>query len=176
MVPTGHLDDGWSRLVIPDSGDDPHAELPTDPDTVAAVRPLHRRPAALCWVFAGGVIGTGLRYAVESALPHDRAGWPWATFLVNLSGALVLGVLLEGLARAGQDTGWRQRVRLLAGTGGCGAFTTYSTLALEISTLGAGGHPATALCYGLASVAGGVVMAWLGIAAAAGAHRRRGRP
>ena len=74
----------------------------------------------------------------ETLLPFEGAGWPWATFMINLAGAFILGALLEGLARSGGDTGWRQRVRLFAGTGFCGAFTTYSTLALEVSLLGQG--------------------------------------
>jgi CrcB protein len=110
---------------------------------------------------------------VEGLLPHDGSAWPWGTFTVNLVGAVVLGSLLEGLARSGHDTGWRQRARLFAGTGFCGAFTTYSTLALEISLLGKGSHFGMAVGYGLASVVGGTIAAWLGIVLAADIHRRR---
>ncbi|MDN4520377.1 MULTISPECIES: fluoride efflux transporter FluC [Mycolicibacterium] len=151
---------------------DPHSELPTDPD-VTDPRPLHLRPSALLWVFGGGIVGTGLRFWVEELLPHDPTQWPWGTFLVNLVGAFLLGTLLEGLARAGDDAGWRQRVRLFAGTGGCGAFTTYSTLSLEVSMLGRHADIAVAAAYGLASVVAGALMAWLGIVTAAEAHRRR---
>jgi len=158
------------------SAADSHGELPSDPDVVGTPsRPLHLRPSALAWVFAGGIVGTALRYYVELLLPHDPPGWPWATFLINLSGAFVLGCLLEGLARLGDDSGWRQRVRLCAGTGGCGAFTTYSTFALEAVLLGRGGHVGTALSYGIVSVVGGVVMAWLGIVVAASVGRGRAR-
>ena len=150
---------------------DAHAELPSDPDA----RPLHLRPSALAWVFVGGVVGTALRYEIENLLPHDGSGWPWATFLINLFGAFVLGGLLEGLVRLGDDAGWRLRARLCAGTGGCGAFTTYSTFALEAVTLGRHGHVGTAVAYGLVSVLAGVLMAWLGIALAAAAHGRRRR-
>jgi fluoride exporter len=156
--------------------EDSHIELPVDPDvSPAPARPLHLRASALAWVFAGGIVGTALRYGIEAWLPHDAAGWPWATFLINLVGAFVLGALLEGLARLGDDSGWRQRARLCAGTGGCGAFTTYSTLALETVTLGQHGHLITALGYGVVSVVCGIVTAWLGIVVAAGAHRRRTR-
>jgi CrcB protein len=158
----------------PTAADDPHAELPSDPDVAAAPgRPLHVRPSSLAWVFAGGVVGTALRYVIEAALPHEPAGWPWATFLINLAGAFVLGCLLEGLARLGDDSGWRQRARLCAGTGGCGAFTTYSTFALEAVQLERHGQLGMALAYGVVSVVGGIVTAWLGIAVAAGVHGRR---
>ena len=119
--------------------------------------------------------GTALRYYIEKLLPHDGASWPWATFLINLSGAFVLGCLLEGLSRLGEDSGWRLRARLCAGTGFCGAFTTYSTFALEIVLLGRHGYLGTAVSYGLLSVVGGVITAWLGMAAMASVHRRRTR-
>lgn len=158
------------------TSDDSHIELPIDPDaSPTPSRPLHLRPSALAWVFAGGVVGTALRYEIENLLPHDGAGWPWATFLINLSGAFILGGLLEALARLGDDSGWRQRARLCAGTGGCGAFTTYSTLALEAVLLGRHGHVETAIAYGVLSVVCGIVTAWLGIVVAASVHHRRTR-
>jgi len=160
----------------PTTSDDSHTELPTDPDVAARPsRPLHLRPSALAWVFAGGVVGTALRYEIENLLPHGGSGWPWATFLINLSGAFILGGLLEALARLGDDSGRRQRARLFVGTGGCGAFTTYSTFALETVLLGRNGHIGTALSYGVVSVVGGVVTAWLGIVVAASVHHRRTR-
>jgi len=167
-------DDDGVKADRSTSSDDPHAELLTDPDAPAKpLRPLHLRPSAMAWIFAGGIAGTALRYYIEKALPHDGASWPWATFLINLTGALVLGGLLEGLARLGEDSGWRRRARLCAGTGFCGAFTTYSAFALEIVVLGRGGHFATAASYGLLSVVGGVITAWLGIVVMASVHRRR---
>ncbi len=161
-------------MTADDVADDSRRELPVDPDVApASVRPLHLRTSALAWVFAGGVVGTGLRYAIEILLPHDCAAWPWGTFFINISGAFILGALLEALARLGEDAGWRQRARLCAGTGGCGAFTTYSTLALETVLLSRNGHLATAVGYGVISVVLGIVAAWLGIVVAAGTHRRR---
>jgi fluoride exporter len=153
--------------------EDSHGELPSDPDVAAvASRPLHLRPSSLAWVFAGGVVGTALRYQIENLLLHEPSGWPWATFLINLAGAFILGGLLEALARLGEDSGWRQRARLCAGTGGCGAFTTYSTFALEVVQLGRHGHLGTAIGYVVGSVVGGLVTAWLGIVLAASVRGR----
>ncbi len=155
----------------PGHGDDRRA-LPVDPDTPPG--PLHRRPAALVWVFCGGIVGTGLRYLIEEAWPTASGSWPWATFVINLSGAFLLGALLAGLARLGSDEGWRQRARLLVGTGMCGSFTTYSTFALEISLLGRDGAVPTAIAYAVVGVIGGVVAAWSGIGVAEKMFRRRG--
>lgn len=155
---------------------DPHLELPVDPDSPGPQsRPLHLRPSSLALVFAGGVVGTGLRYWIERLLPHDGAAWPWGTFLINIVGAFVLGALLESLARMGDDSGWRLRARLCAGTGGCGAFTTYSAFALEAALLGRNGHVGTAVSYGVVSVVLGIVAAWLGIVVAAGSRKRSAR-
>jgi CrcB protein len=133
------------------------------------------QPTAALWVFLGALFGTALRLVLEALLPYDGVHWPWATLFVNLSGAFVLGALLEGLVRSGDHSELRQRIRLSCGTGGCGAFTTYSTLALEISLLSKNAQVATAVGYGAASVVGGVVAAWLGIICSAGVHGRRSR-
>ncbi len=160
-----------SSRSVSDRPEDAHSELPVDPDVsdvqAPPTRPLHLRPSALAWVFAGGIVGTALRYYAERAVPHDGAAWPWATFSVNLAGAFVLGLLLEALARLGDDAGWRQRARLCAGTGGCGAFTTYSAFALEVVVLGRNGHVGTGVAYACATVVAGIVAAWLGIVVAA---------
>lgn len=142
---------------------DSHPELPLRPDDP----PLHLRPSALAWVFVGGIVGTGLRVWLEDLFPTPAAGWPWATFAINLGGAFVLGVLLETLRNLGPDSGTRQRIRLFAGTGLCGAFTTYSTFALEVSLLGREHAIGTAIVYAITSVIAGVLLAWLGIALAA---------
>jgi CrcB protein len=124
-------------------------------------------------VFAGGLVGTGARYLIENAYPFHAPEWPWATFVINLVGAFALGVALEALARMGDDSGWRQRFRLLFGTGVCGSFTTYSAFALEASLIGREGDGVVAVAYSITSVVAGVIMAWAGIALAAGVHSRR---
>ncbi|HEY9316022.1 CrcB family protein [Williamsia sp.] len=140
-----------------------------------AARPLHLRPSVLIPIFLGGVLGTGARYLLEKAYPFEPPEWPWATFFINLAGAFVLGVLLEALVRMGDDTGRRQRVRLFAGTGFCGTFTTYSAFALESSLLFRHGDVATGLGYMAATVVVGGFLAWAGISLAAAVHSGRGR-
>lgn len=110
---------------------------------------------------------------IEEAFPTVGTGWPWATFAINVSGAFVLGALLEFLALAGPDDGWRRTVRVFEGTGLCGAFTTYSTFALETTQLGDHGAPGVAIAYAVVSVVLGVLGAWAGIVVAGTAGRRR---
>jgi fluoride exporter len=91
--------------------------------------------------------------------------------MVNLSGAFILGLLLEALVRSGEDVGWRRRARLAGGTGFCGGFTTYSTLAVETVQLARHGVWSTAALYVVVSVLGGLVAAVAGILVGA-AHAR----
>ncbi|MGA9873244.1 MAG: fluoride efflux transporter CrcB [Rhodococcus sp. (in: high G+C Gram-positive bacteria)] len=126
--------------------------------------------AALTAVFVGGTCGTLARYGVEVALPHTDTGWPVGTFAVNVVGAFVLGLLLENLAARGREGAAQQQIRLLLGTGFCGAFTTYSTFALETVTLTRHSQWPTALAYALTTVVLGIAAARAGIAL--GAARR----
>jgi fluoride exporter len=141
-----------------------------------AKRPAHLRPAAVAQVLVGGALGAAARDAVEQALPTHPGDFPLATWLINLTGAFVLGALLEGLARLGDDAGWRRTTRLTAGTGFVGAFTTYSTFAVESDLLVRGGHVAVAVAYVVVTVVLGLLTVTAGIAAAAGGRRRVNAP
>ncbi|GAC57064.1 protein CrcB homolog [Gordonia hirsuta DSM 44140 = NBRC 16056] len=129
---------------------------------------------AMLLVLAGGMLGAPARYGVESVLPSDPGGFPVGTFAVNIVGSAVLGLLLETLLLAGPDTGARNRLRLLWGTGFLGAFTTYSSFAVELDALGRGGHAVLAAGYAAASLAGGLAAVGIGIGAAQRIRRWRG--
>ena len=131
---------------------------------------LHASHVAL--VAAGGTLGTLARFGVAQAWA-DAAGWPVATFTVNIVGAFALGVLLESLVRRGAEGSTAQRVRLTLGTGFLGAFTTFSALAIEVERMLADGHIANAAAYGLGSVTIGFAACAVGVALSARLHRRR---
>lgn len=132
--------------------------------------PLHLRPLPVILVFVGGGGGTLARYLLGLVIP-TLAGFPLATFLVNLVGAFALGLLLEGLLRGGNDVGGRQRVRLLLGPGFLGGFTTYSSLCVETALLTEDGRYLTGAGYAAASLIFGVAAAATGVWVAANVIR-----
>ena len=109
-------------------------------------RPPHRRLLLVLAVGAGGALGTGARHGLAELVP-TVAGWPLATLTANLIGAFLLGMLLEALLRRGAETPRGMLLRLGAGTGALGGFTTFSSLALETERLLAGGAAGQALAY-----------------------------
>ncbi|MBH1933024.1 fluoride efflux transporter CrcB [Streptomyces sp. AV19] len=109
-------------------------------------------------VVAGAMAGAPLRYLTDRAVQarHDSV-FPWGTFTVNVVGCFVLGVLTGAVPGS---------VRLLLGTGFCGALTTYSTFSYETLRLVREGGRGFAVLNVVGSVGAGVGAAfgggWLG--------------
>lgn len=77
----------------------------------------------------GSFFGGGLRYLVSRYMPAmTTTGFPWATFIVNILGCLVIG-FVSGLFA--QHTNFDTNIKLLLTTGFCGGFTTFSTFMNE---------------------------------------------
>ncbi|GII57579.1 putative fluoride ion transporter CrcB 2 [Planotetraspora thailandica] len=114
-------------------------------------------------VIAGAVVGAPLRYLTDRAIQvrHDTV-FPWGTFVVNIFGCLVLG-LLTGAVAAGAAS---STVQLLLGTGLCGALTTYSTFSYETLRLAETGARFFAVANVVASVVAGLGAAFVGAALA----------
>lgn len=118
-------------------------------------------------VLVGGATGALARAGVAKALPTTAGSWPWATFAVNLAGAIFLAWLTTRLDEVVPPTRY---ARLLLGTGLCGALTTFSTFQIEVIRLAKDGHPGTAVGYAAASLGAGMGVALAGTVIA---RRRR---
>jgi fluoride exporter len=115
---------------------------------------------SLLLVLLGGAVGAVARYLVTLWTQTPIMGrFPWGTLVANVVGSFVLGVI-SGLA-AGAD-GLPEWVRLLAGTGFCGALTTYSTFGLETVRLSQAGAWRYASINAGATVVAGVIACWWG--------------
>jgi CrcB protein len=113
-------------------------------------------------VAVGGAAGAYARVAVDEIVGVPGHGWPWATFIVNVVGAFLLGYLIARLLERLPPSTYR---RPLLGTGFCGALTTFSTLQFELLNMIRTGHQALALAYGTLSALAGfgafMVAIWL---------------
>jgi fluoride exporter len=118
-------------------------------------------------ILTGGAAGALARAAVGEALPAQHGQWPWATFTVNVAGALLLAWLTTRLTEMVAPT---RNWRFLLGTGFCGALTTFSTFQVETIALARDGSAALAAGYAAASLAAGMLVA---VAATVVARRRR---
>jgi CrcB protein len=113
-------------------------------------------------VAAGGALGAPARYGMAHLVHVDPGTFPWATFAINLSGSLVLGVIVVVVARRFPSDRF---LRPFVATGFLGAYTTYSTFAVETVVLAKDGRPGVAAVYAVASLVAGFAAAAAGIAA-----------
>jgi fluoride exporter len=116
---------------------------------------------SLLLVLTGAAVGAPLRYLSDRAVQarHDTV-FPWGTFTVNVLGSLVLGLITGAVTSGGASP----QVQLAAGTGFCGALTTYSTFSYETLRLLEGDARLFAVANVVVSVIAGVGSAFLGVA------------
>lgn len=120
-------------------------------------------PSVLAATAAGGALGTAARYGVALVVPVPPEAFPWATLFVNVTGSLALAVALVLLVESRRPGRY---LRPFAGTGFLGAYTTYSTFAVETDLLLRQGRAGAALGYTSATFVLGLAAAWSGAAAA----------
>jgi len=111
-------------------------------------------------VFVGGLVGTGLRLAIDTALPHAADAFPTSTLVVNLSGTFALGWLAGGLWTRPSVPSW---LRAGIGSGVIGSFTTLSAVMGSLVLLDRGGQTGLAALYLGMSLAGGLALAGAGL-------------
>jgi len=115
----------------------------------------------LLLVMVGGAIGAGFRYHLSRvALQFMGPGFPWGTWIANLLGGLLMGLLAGTLAR---EIDGGEPLRLFLGVGVLGGFTTFSAFSLETYNMLVRGDYMMAVAYAISSVTGAIILLFLGI-------------
>ncbi|WP_092781648.1 fluoride efflux transporter CrcB [Rhodospira trueperi] len=118
-------------------------------------------PSLMVAVAAGGAVGAIARYVVTSAVPRLLGhGFPWGTFVVNVLGSLLMGLLIDVMARRWSAPA---EARVFLVTGCLGAFTTFSTFSLDVVTLYERGALSTMALYVVGSVLAGIMALFAGM-------------
>tara|TARA_B100000900_G_C20123275_1_gene530828 strand:- start:80 stop:448 length:369 start_codon:yes stop_codon:yes gene_type:complete len=104
----------------------------------------------------GAFFGSGLRYFINIKIGLLNLLFPWATFGINLTGSLLIGIIMA-LSFKDQNI-WK----LLLSTGFCGGFTTFSSFSFESLSLLKSGNIVMVLSYIFLSVLGGLLFATIG--------------
>jgi CrcB protein len=138
---------------------------PTDSDVDLRIpaqrRELVRRHLPVLGVIAlGGGLGALARHGLATALPAPAGHFPWATFLTNVSGCLLIGVLMVLVTEV-----WSAHplVRPFLGVGVLGGFTTFSTYAVEIHGLLRPGTVGLAFAYLAGTLLGAAIAVLAGV-------------
>ncbi|GAA3557244.1 hypothetical protein GCM10022419_042390 [Nonomuraea rosea] len=128
-------------------------------------RPREPLAPVLAVIAAGGALGALARHGAQAALPAGPADFPWATFWVNVSGCLLIAVLMVVITEVRRA---HRLVRPFLGVGVLGGYTTFSTYAVDVQRLATAGRAVTGLLY----LAGTLVAALAAVAAGMWLTRR----
>jgi CrcB protein len=120
---------------------------------------LDRREIAA--IFVGGAAGALARVWLASTFAGTSGKWPWTIFAINVSGSFALGYLATRLQERLPQSSYR---RPMLGTGFCGAYTTFSTMQVEILEILDHHRYGLAAGYAAASIAAGLAAIWLATA------------
>jgi len=120
---------------------------------------LDRRELAA--IFAGGAAGALARVWLGRHFTGGAPGWPWVTFTINVTGSFALAYVATRLQERLPQSTYR---RPLLGTGFCGAYTTFSTMQVEILRIVDAHRYGLAAGYALGSVAAGYAAIWVATA------------
>jgi fluoride exporter len=143
------------------SDHDPTGErLPIDPDRAPGVRSGRARPSVLLAIALGAVLGAPARYGIAQIVHVAPGSFPWSTFVTNVTGSFVLGLSMAVILERFPPSRF---LRPFVATGFLGAYTTYSTFAVETDLLLKQGHAAIGVAYAAATLVTGFAAVWAGI-------------
>ena len=111
----------------------------------------------LAAIYVGGAVGAVLRVWLGIKFTPVSGSWPWVTFAINVTGSVALAYFATRLQERLPQSTYR---RPLLGTGFCGAYTTFSTMQVEILKMLDHGRLGLAAGYGAASIAAGYTAIW----------------
>ncbi len=137
-----------------------------DPGTATTTR--RSQAPVVAAVAIGGGIGALARYELTAAWPAAPGHFPWATFVINVTGCCLIGVLMVLVTEVRPA---HRLVRPFLGVGVLGGFTTFSTYAVEIHGLLAPGSAGVAFAY----LGGTLLAAMLAVLAGVALTRRLAR-
>lgn len=142
LVGVVYVPDAFAENLPADSDIDLHvpaqrAEFPRAPRSVLAA------------ISIGGAIGSLARWGIGIALPAAPDGFPWATFTINVTGCLLIGVLMALIT----DLRTKQKlIRPFLGVGILGGYTTFSTYIVDVQRLINNAAAGIALSYLAATI------------------------
>ncbi|MDQ0378530.1 fluoride efflux transporter FluC [Amycolatopsis thermophila] len=134
-------------------------------DPGAATTTRRSQAPVVAVVAAGGAVGALARYGLAQAWPTAAGHFPWATFVTNVLGCFLIGVLMVLVTEVRVA---HRLVRPFVGVGVLGGFTTFSTYAVEFHGLLTPGHAAVAFAY----LGGTLLAAMLAVIAGVALTRR----
>lgn len=111
-------------------------------------------------VFLGGGLGSALRFLIYKLMAQPNLAFPYGTFLVNITGSLILGFILGYSLKEGNLS---QNSILFLTTGFCGGFTTFSAFAFENQAFLRSGDYLNFAFYAFGSLFLGIAAVFLGL-------------
>ncbi|MDQ1586438.1 MAG: fluoride exporter [Actinomycetota bacterium] len=135
-----------------------HRDDPVDPDfdrnDPAQRSELSTHRWTLPAISAGGVIGASGRYGLEQLWPHGPNEVPWATLVTNVTGCLLLGIVMVAVTETRpRHPLWRP----FLGVGVVGGYTTFSTHTVQVQQAIEADAPRLALVYLLATLGAAMI-------------------